>query len=246
MKREKKSVKEKNPAAVVAIVLAIIAVLLLIVLADMCFVPFGSVWEEMKADYAREFGCNELPPDSQIWKEMKEVAVTKADMFPSGFYCWFCLKSMWQEQQEKYRLRDEKIAASNLTAEEIKAVFEEYLAENDLSAFAEADISKIHEGNLSILFSSNSDFLFCEDESLIQRISEATADWESFSAKVLIHDNSCTAAAFAPEIKRALVPGTDCPYINSEGGFDYEQPWGYDSALAQNNFVLGLAPPEPE
>lgn len=108
MKREKNTVKEKNPAAVVAIVLAIVAVLLLIVLADMCFVPFGSVWEEIKADYACVAGYEELPTDSQIWKEMKEVAVTKADMFPSGFYCWFRLKAIRQEQQEKYRIRDEK------------------------------------------------------------------------------------------------------------------------------------------
>lgn len=242
MKREKNSVKEKNPAAVVAIVLAIVAVLLLIVLADMCFVPFGSVWEEMKADYAREFGYDELPPDSQIWKEMKEVAVTKADMFPSGFYCWFCLKSMWQEQQEKYRIRDEKIAASNLTAEEIKAVFEEYLSENDLSGFTDADISQTRKGKIMLTFSNNNDNLFCEDEVLIQGISEAVADWDSFTAKVIIRDNKCTAAAFAPEIRRGqLIPGRDCPYINDDGSFDYEQLWGYDSALAENNFVLGLA-----
>ncbi len=242
MKREKNTVKEKNPAAVVAIVLAIIAVLLLIVLADMCFVPFGSVWEEMKADYAREFGYDELPLDSQIWKEMKEVAVTKADMFPSGFYCWFSLKSMWQEQQEKYRLRDEKIAVSNLTAEEIKAVFEEYLAENDMSGFTDADISQTRKGKIMLTLSNNNDNLFLEDVVLIQKIGEAVADWDIFTAKVIIRDNKCTAVAFAPEIRRGqLIPGSDCPYINDDGSFDYEQLWGYDSALAENNFVLGLA-----
>ena len=238
MKREKNAVKEKNPAAVVAIVLAIVAVLLLIVLADMCFVPFGSVWEEMKADYAREFGYDELPSDSQIWKEMKEEAVTKADMFPSGFYCWFCLKSMWREQQEKYRIRDEKIAASNLTAEEIKAVFEEYLAENDMSGFTDADISQTRKGEVMITYGD----ILCEDEVLIQKIGEAVADWDSFAAKVIVRDNKCTAAAFAPEIRCVqLIPGRDCPYINDDGSFDYEQLWGYDSALVENNFVLGLA-----
>ena len=238
MKREKNTVKEKNPAAVVAIVLAIIAVLLLIVLADMCFVPFGSVWEEMKADYASVAGYDELPPDSQIWKEMKEEVVTKADMFSSGFYCWFCLKSMWQEQQEKYRIRDEKITASNLAAEEIKAVFEDYLAENDLSGFTDADISQTRKGEVMITYGD----ILCEDEVLIQKIGEAVADWDIFTAKVIIRDNKCTAAAFAPEIRRGqLIPGSDCPYINDDGSFYYEQLWGYDSALAENNFVLGLA-----
>lgn len=246
MKKEKKSVKEKNPLAVAAVIALIIAVLLLIVLADMCFVPSGEIWEDIKADYVQVFHPDESPTDSELWKELKEIAVTKADMLPSSFYCWFRLKSIRQEQQERAVLREEKITASNLAAEEIKAAFEEYLSENDLSEFIEAEIVSSHKERVIITLYSNNDYLSCEDETLIQRICGAATDWEVFSAKAIFRDNKCTAVAFAPEIMHNLTPGKECPYINSEGGFDYEQLWGNNSAISQNGFILGLAPQEKE
>lgn len=244
MKKERESVKEKNPLAVAAVVALIIAVILLIILADMCFVPSGEIWESIKADYVHSFHPDESPTDSELWKELKEMAVTKADMFPSSFYCWFRLKSIRQEQQEKAVLREEKIAASNLAAEEILTAFEDYLSESDISGFTEADIFSSHKGRITIFLYTSNDCLSCEDESFIETISEITADWDGFAAKVIVRDDKCTAVAFAPEINKFISIGSECPYLNSEGGFDYEQQWGYDSALSQNNFILGLAPHE--
>ena len=244
MKKERESVKEKNPLAAAAVVALIIAVILLIVLADMCFVPSGAVWEEMKADYATAYYSDNAPTDSEIWQDINAEISTNTDKFPSKIYRWLWLKSMWQAEKEKAVLREEKIAASNLAAEKILTAFEDYLSESDLSGFTEADIFSSRKGRLNISFQNNNDYLLCEDESFIETISEITADWDGFAAKVIVRDDKCTAVAFSPEINKFISIGSECPYLNSDGSFDYEQQWGYDSALSQNDFILGLAPHE--
>ncbi len=257
---DKKEKKQRNPLAVVSVVLLIIAALLTVVLIDMCYVPSGELWEEMKA-YGLSYEDGENLSDAELWERIKEDAVF-FDVIPfkSGFLCWNALCEEWDrmkntesttssetlppEQTDFYEPdefdRNKAEAEASIAALMIKdRLSEEFdghrITDITLQLYitnGNADITASDYGNKDgVHFFASVDNLFPAEEFSFDELGAAFA---------VIKGGRCTAVAFSPGMHAKIVPGIDCPLIGENGRFDFNSEWSGENPSHGSHFVVGL------
>lgn len=107
-KRKDDLMKQGRGLATLSVWLIIFALVLGAVLLDICFVPSGELWEELKADAENSYMMEYLDEqgmkhgDKEIWGIIKTEMV-EAEIVPikSGFLCWQVLQTEWKKRSER-------------------------------------------------------------------------------------------------------------------------------------------------
>ena len=234
MKKEKAAENLDNQGRGLIIflkVLGVILLLLILLLLDQTFVPWGQTWEEFKLIRPEETAGM---TDKELWETVKDMAIEE-EIIPvkSGFLCWGVCLYMWHQQKAEKAERERQFLQAREDAETVMAVVNEFLAENEINTYSHMDPG-IYPPYVTFEllcrhgFSRWDSYYFLDEqerESLEEKLRAAFPD-RLFAVTAVVLGEKCTAAVFS-EDTASLSDGTDYPSLDENGHFDTEQLWGY-------------------